>query len=156
MSTQPAAEASKRIVRDTVRDGLRDATGDSSFAFEDPLGADRSSASEYVVTSFPSRDVEYPHVVVSEGGQSGGRLDSRVDLHENDFDVQAQVYGRSKTEAMNLRDQLKEWFQASTDTFRSAGWVEVELVSSNPIEHESDVGQKAFQLTYTGTLYTTT
>lgn len=156
MSTQQAHEASKKIVRDTVRDGLRSATSDGSFALQDPLGSDRSGGSEFILTSFPDRDVEYPHVIVREGGMSGGRLDSRVDLHENDFDVQVQVHGRSQTEAMNLRGQVREWFQASYETLRDAGWTDVELVSSSPTDHESDVSTESLQLTYTGTLYTTT
>lgn len=156
MSTQQAHEASKKIVRDTIRDGLRSATSDGSFALQDPLGSNRSADTEFILTSFPSRDPEYPHIVVEEQGMSGGRLDSRVDLNENDFDVRARCFGRSTTEAMNLRDQVREWFQASYETLRDAGYTDVELVSTNPIEHESDVSQKAFQLTYTGNLYTTT
>lgn len=154
MSTQPAAEASKKIVRDTIRDGLRDAVDDGEYALEDPR--DERSDSELILTDFPSRDVEYPHVIVAEGGQTGGRLDSRVDLWETTFDVSVQCFGRSTTEAMNLRDQVREWFQAAYETLRDAGYTDVELASTSPIEHESDVSQKAFQLTYTGTLYTTT
>lgn len=153
MSTQPADVASKKIVNDTVRDGLQSALTDATYALTDPRS---TREHDFVVTALPDPDPEYPHIVVSEGGMSGGRADSRVDLNQNDFDVQVQTLGRSTTEAMNLRGQVREWFQANYDTFRSAGWTDVELVSSSPISHEDDVDQKAFQVTYTGELWTET
>lgn len=156
MSTQPAGSASTAIVRDTVRDGLRSATSDSGFEFSDPLGSNRDADTEFVLTSFPDRDAQYPHVVVLEAGDSRSRPDSRVDLQSGPFDVRVECYGRSSTESMNLRDDIREWFQGSYATFRDAGWTEVELVSSTAISHESDVSSEAFQLTYSGTLYTTT
>lgn len=156
MSTQPAGSASEKIVRDTIRDGLRSATSDTAFELSDPLGSGRSADTEFVLTSFPSRTVEYPHVIVLEGGDTGGRLDSRVDLFEHDYDVRVEIYGRSTTEAMTLRDDVKEWFQASLDTLRSNGYTDVRLVGTSPLSHEDDVALKAYQLTYTGTLYTTT
>lgn len=154
MSVQPAAEASTAIVRDTIRDGLRDAVDDTAHAFDDPRSS--RNGSRFVVTSYPDRNTEHPHVVVTEAGDTGGRLDSRVDLVEHDFDVRAEIHARSSTETFNIRDALRAWFQASVESFRSAGWHDVEIVSTTPIDHQGDVDLKAWQITYTGTLYTET
>lgn len=154
MSTQPAGDASEAIVVDTVRDGLRSAASGATYDLTDPEAGSRGDDAPFVVTSFPDRNVHYPHVVVREVGSSGGRLDSRVDLWENNYDVRAEVYARSSTEMFTLRDDLKAWFQASYEAFRSAGWTDVEQASSTPMNFEGDVQLNTWQITYTGTLYT--
>lgn len=156
MSTQPAGDASEVIVVDTIRDGLRAAASGTTYDLTDPEDGNRGDDAPFAVTSRPDRDPHYPHVVALEAGMSGGRLDSRVDLHENQYDVRIEVFARSDTEMYNLRDDVRQWFQANHDTFRDAGWTDVGIASNSPMNWEGDVQLSSWQITYTGTLYTTT
>lgn len=152
MTTLDAGEASKTIVRDTIRDGLRAAADDPDAVLDDPR-SDRDG-SRFALTSYPNRNVEYPHIVVREIGVSGGRRDSRVDLWQSDLSVRIELLGRSATEAMNLRDGVRAWFQASFEELHGAGWVDVSLDSSTGMNWERDPDVSAKQLTYSGTVYT--
>lgn len=156
MSTVPPGEQSKTICRDTIRDGLRAAATDSAQPLDDPedSGSGRGDGSEFVLTSYPSRNVTYPHVVVREVGDSGGRLDSRSDLWLHDYSVRVELLARSATEAMNLRDGVKAWFQQNVDTLRDAGFVDVGIDSATPMNYEGDASVDALQVTYSGDLYT--
>lgn len=153
MSTVPPGQASRQIVRDTIRDGLRAAATDAGYTLDDPHAGSRDG-SEFVLTSFPDRDTQHPHVVVREVGDSGERRDSRVDLWLHDYQVRAECFGRSATEAMKLRAGVKEWFQVEYETLRDAGFVDVGIDSSTPMEHESQPSVDALQVTYSGDLYT--
>jgi len=163
MSTVPPGKASLTICRDTIRDGLRaaadanygDGYGDSysdGYTLDDPLSP--RSDSQFVLTSFPDRRVEYPHIVVREVGDTGDRRDSRADLWLHDYSVRLECFGRSATEAFNLRAGAKEWMQQNYTTLRDAGFVDVGLDSSTPMNWEGDQGITALQVTYSGDLYT--
>lgn len=164
MSTVPPGKASEQIVRDTIRDGLRAAAvaGYSSgyagsygegWTLDDPREGSRNG-SQFVLTSYPDRNVEYPHIVVREVGDSADRRDSRVDLWLHNYSVRVEMLGRSATEAYMLRGGVKAWFQRNYDTLRDNGYVDVGLDSSTPMNWESDPGVTALQVTYSGDLYT--
>jgi hypothetical protein len=155
MSTVPPGQASRKIVRDVIREGLRaastenygDGYGNSysdAWTLDDPLDP----------RSFPDRNVEYPHIVAREVGDSGERRDSRADLWLHNYTVRLEVYARSATEAFVLRGGVKEWMQRNFDTLRDNGYVDVGLDSSTPMNYEGDPGVEALQVTYTGDLYT--
>lgn len=162
MSTVPPGKASETILRDTIRNGLRDAAASSygensgvdygGFLLDDPQAP--RDGSQFVLTSYPDRRVEYPHVIVREVGDSAERRDSRTDLWLHDYTVRVEVLGRSSTEAFMLRDGVKEWFQRSFGTLRDAGYVDVALDSATPMNWESDPNVTALQVTYSGDLYT--
>lgn len=152
MSTVPPGKAGEQIVRDTIRDGLRSTATDDATTLDDPH-APRGD-SQFVLTSYPDRNVEYPHVIVREVGDTGDRRDSRVDLWLHNYSVRVELLGRSATEAYMLRGGVKAWFQRNHDALRDAGFVDVGLDSSTPMNWESDPGVTALQVTYTGDLYT--
>lgn len=164
MSTVPPGKASETIVRDTIRDGLRAAALESygggygssysdGFTLDDPLEGSRNG-SQFVLTSYPDRNVEYPHIIVREVGDSGDRRDSRVDLWLHNYTVRVELLGRSATEAFMLRDGVKEWMQREYDVLRDAGFVDVGLDGSTPMNWDGDPNVTALQLTYAGDLYT--
>jgi len=152
MSTVPPGKASETIVRDTIRDGLRSAATDETATLDDP-NAPRDD-SQFVLTSYPDRRVEYPHIVVREVGDSGERRDSRTDLWLHNYTVRVELLGRSATEAMNMRAGVKAWFQRNYAALRDAGFVDVALDGSTPMNWEGDQSVSALQVTYTGDLYT--
>lgn len=153
MSTVEHGKESEELVRDTIRDGLRAAAGDENFdELVDPR-APRSDSSRFVLTSFPSRNIAYPHIILREAADSSRRRGSEADLWEHNYAVRAELFGRSSTEAMHLRSGVKRWFGANWQALREVGYHDVG-VESSPMSWEANPNVIALQVTATGDLYT--
>lgn len=151
MSTVPPADQATTIVRDTIVSGLRSAAADSGYALSDPIAGSRSG--EFVLAGFLDQS-EYPHLVVREADDEGGRPDSRDGVWEHRYDVRIDCLATSRDEAFDLRDGVREWFQVDTTTLRSAGYEDVEISSSTPLSWDDTNGVASCQLEYSGTVYT--
>lgn len=160
MSTVQPGREFEAIVRDTVRDGLRNAQDDPDALFSDasdrsrPAVPDKDGPSALVLTSFPSRAVTYPHVVVKEGGDSGELVDQRVDLWRDSYSVTFEHYGRSATEVGKLVGGTRAWVKNNVSTLRDAGLHDISLGETRDINHFEDVRTNAKAFTLSGTLYT--
>lgn len=160
MSTVQPGREFEAIVRDCIRDGLRSAQDDPSYIFSDagdrdrPAVPDNDGPSALVVTSFPSRAVTYPHVVVKEKGDSAERPDSRTNLWRHNYSVTFECHGRSATEVGKLIGGARAWVQNNIPTIRDAGLHDVSIGDPRDIQHFEDVRTNVKAFSISGTLYT--
>lgn len=126
-----AGSLSASIVRDLIRDSLRDAFGSGELT--DPRAGERPSGEEFVLTSYPDRDVMPPIIVVEEENDSASRIDARQAVHSHDYDVSLEIQDPNQTYLKNLRDGIRGHVLTNTIELGEQGFMEISIVNSTPV-----------------------
>jgi len=72
----------------------------------DPLGANRSSDTRFVMLSFPERKVEYPHIILSHNGGAGERLGVPGNMLEYELRLTITVLSKSTKQRDDIADAV--------------------------------------------------
>lgn len=161
MSTVTSGLEFEEVVVDVLRDGLRAAIDDDEYLFEDADDRNRpvdpgpsDEVSALVLTSFPSRHVTYPHVVVREVGASSEQMDNRADVWRDNYTVRFECYGRSSTEAGKFAGGVRGWLKNNKRELRDAGFHDPSISDTSDMQHFEEVRTGAKKVTLSGRLYT--
>lgn len=151
----PRSSLSETINRDLFRDELREASGPES---DDPeiidYGYDERPEGEHLAyTGRPDRNLVYPLLIVEEGGDTGVRPDRRSSLHEHAYDVRVTIQHNNKTQLMQLRDQLRGWFEGNIMLLQTNGFEDPEL-SIQPATFPADARVHEIEATFSGIVNT--
>ena len=148
-----SSSLSTAIIRDLFRDGLRAAiaTGDIS----DPSSARRNGAAPMVLTEFPDQGLLYPHIIVSEASDVGGRPDSRADLWQHTYAVGIEIHAKSSTQMFRIRDEVRAWVERNVDTLNTAGFTDPQISPGIPMTWDQGEEIRRWKFVVKGTVYTT-
>ena len=147
-------EMSKTVILTIFRDGLLAAAADVGQPLEDPIELTRPEKSKFVLATIPMREVNYPHIVVSEDNDSAKRLDQRSCLLEHRYNVRALIRAETNTHIYKIRDGVRAWFQENYEQIRLAGFTDGEIIGSRPITWDETSLVKEWQMIFTGLVYT--
>lgn len=165
MTTNPTLDPddySRALIQETIRPGLETHL---ETAFNDPHAAKRGTAitdqpgewPPLVVTALPEGGrTLYPHVVVSEGGDSAGPIDARQAFSQHDFTVGVELHGETTTQMFNLRGLARGWFLRNRDTLRDAGFAieSPDNISGNAASWDPTSKTVSWSLTVEGLIHT--
>ena len=119
-----------RITVDILKPQLIIAEAAVDFVLTDPIKATRRTASSFILTSYPKRDVQYPHIVLSTVGDSGEAIDKREAMYEHQQSVRHQVLG-TKTHCYNAISGLNEFYQRKRLDLSALGLAEGKIVNTS-------------------------
>lgn len=153
MSVIEVAKLSETVILTLIRDKMRDDILDPTIPLNDPKSQVRGDRAPMIMTSYPTVGVFYPHVVLEEFNQSGGRLDSRVDLFQTDFSVKISILADTNTELYRLKDQVRDWIQRNLTYLNRQGFAEVRIASTTPTNFDEDATVKSFEIIIVGQVY---
>ncbi len=144
---------SAAIIRDLFRDGLRAAVAAGDIF--DPSSAGRKGAAPMIMTELPDRGLLYPHIIVSEASDVGGRPDSRADLWQHTYAVGIEIHAKSSTQMFRLRDEVRAWVETHVDALNAAGFTDPQISPGIPMTWDQSEEIRRWKFVVKGTVYTT-
>ena len=146
---------SRDIILNLIRNRMRTDLDNPDIPLTDPKKEQRGTNAPMIMTSFPMVNVFFPHVIVEEFGMLGDRLDSRVDLFENDYSVIFSIHAETNHEVVTLKDQVRDWIQRNIEFLNRSGYCEIEFTSVPRASFEMDQTIRTEEVVITGKAYTT-
>lgn len=148
-------DMSTEVIIGIFRDGLSAAAADTGQPLTDYGIATRPPKSKFVLTTMPSRYVHYPHIVVEEGGVTGGRIDRRASkLMKWDYTVIITIRASTNTHIYKIRDSIRAWMQDNYEAIRLAGFTDLLISGSGRTTWDETPLVKEFVLNVRGKVYT--
>ena len=108
---------------------------------------------KFVLTSFPSTLIHYPHIIVQENNNQLRRMDARVDQQEGPYSVKLTLKAKNNDHIFSIRDGLKAWLHDSYVTLRDGGFTEPSLDNAIPTRWDPTGKIKTMEMVITGTVY---
>ena len=68
----------------------------------DPISGSRNSASKFVLTNHPTRNIEWPHIIVKQGNITSRRLGLASEQQFVNMPFEVRIWGRNQTEKDSL------------------------------------------------------
>lgn len=153
-------EYSKQLLQNKIRPDIESYLASN---FTDPESGKRGTSISgepgewppLVVTALPEGGrVLYPHVVISEQGDSADRPDPARELSQHDFAVDIEIHGTTTTQMFNLRDTIRGWFLRNRESLEDdAGFAEPSL-DGNTADWDPTSRTSTYQLTLEGLVHT--
>ena len=154
--TIAADELSIEIIQDGFRAELQDYADDATTSLEDPHASRGSKTPPFVLTSYPSTDPVYPHLIVEESDDDAGPIDQRrSEFTQHDFTVQITIEARSSTEKFALKDAVRGFLQDRRPALRDRGFAELSW-SGTSADWDPTSDTTSWQVTVSGLVHTTT
>lgn len=149
-------DLSKKVVVDIFKKGLQAAVISGDYALTDPAGTNRPDKSKFIVTSMPTTDVYYPHIVVEESDASGSRLDTRQSkLMNYKFQITITIRAKSNTHIFAIKDGIREWLQKAWGDIKDAGYADLKIQGGGPTTWDTTSLVKEAKIIINGNTYTT-
>ena len=150
-------DLSNEIIVKIFRNGLLAAAVSGSFALTDPSASKRvGTNSKFVVTSFPTRKVIYPVIVVRETSAPGFRPDSHHSkLMEWPYQVGITIRAETSTQLFPLTNAVRQWIQKKWDDIKNQGFYDMEVQASGDITWDTTSLVKEFTMYVNGIVFTT-
>ena len=149
--TLDPSEHSKQLIQETIRPEL--ATWLDQH-FNDTRDRTEDTTPPLVVTALPGGGrVTYPHVVLQETDDSAEAIDQRLAFNQHDFQLTAEIHGRSSTEMFNLRGLVRGYFLSNREALGGDGFAELDI-SGNPASWDATAKVVSWELTVSGLVHT--
>ncbi|MCU4743460.1 hypothetical protein [Natronoglomus mannanivorans] len=153
--TIPAGDLTTEVIQNGFRAELQSYADEEGTPLEDPLAPRGDKTPAFVLTSEPSTNPRYPHIIVEESDDSAAPIDRRQSAFiQHDFAVMITVEARSSTEKFALKDAVRHFLQAREDALRDRGFAEP-TISATPADWDSTSSTSSWQATVSGLVHTT-
>lgn len=141
-----------RITIDIIKPLLLAAQLDSGYQLDDPVSS-RAFDSNFILSAYPKRTVEYPHIILEDISTTGKRIDLREVLQENKATIRIMVRSLKNTHAFQIMAGVREAIQRGTDTLNAAGFVAPTITGTSSTTMEGEDKIFVQTLTVQGTIY---
>lgn len=154
--TIEASDLTTEVIQNGFRAELQDYADDGTTPLTDPIDAERGSKTPpFVLTSEPSTNPLYPHLIVEEADDQAAPIDQRhSEFHQHDFAVQIIVEARTSTEKFAIKDAVRQFIQDREDALKARGFAPQD-VSASPADWDPTSSTTSWQATVTGLVHTT-
>jgi len=147
---------SKTIILDLLRDKMRADLDDPNIPLKDPKKETRGDKAPFILTSYPTTNVYFPHVIIGELTYSGNRLDAREDLFQGNFSVRISIHADTNTHLFQIKDAVRDWLQRNVTYLNRQGFTELQFDGSSPMDFDFTATVKQYEIILKGKVYTTT
>lgn len=165
MSSNPTLDAatfSKQLIQDEIRPALSTYLGNNFTDPQankrgDPIPDEPGTWPPLVVTALPGGGrVLYPHVVVQEGDDSAGPIDTRHDFDQHDFTVDVEIHGTTSTQMFNLRGMVRGYFLDNREALKDAGFAMEgdDAISGSSADWDPTSKTASWSMSVTGLVHT--
>lgn len=141
-----------RIDEDIVKPALEAAAASGDYSLDDPATS-RPTGSKFILTSYPTRAVQYPYVVIEMMSTSGGRIDKRETLFQYDVTIRFLVRGKTKTHCHNIINGIAEVIHEDWRDFAESGLSELKITGSSSVLWDSTTKIYTRTLTIQGLVF---
>lgn len=118
----------------------------------DPIASGRSSESKFVLTAFPHKTVNLPHIVVQITGMRTTVLGQASEMVRLDANMEVRVWARRISERDSLSQDVIEYLRDNTLTvttgFADQEMHDLSLDSSQPVDDPEPEGAKSMVLNF--------
>ena len=156
MSVIPTKNLSKYVLTTLIRDKMRTDALDSNIPLTDPKEHTRGDNAPFILTSYPTTNVFYPHIIINEIGYGGQRLDAREDFFGGTMKLAFKIYAETNTHLFQIKDQIRDWLQRHVTYFNRQGFTELQFDSSVDTTWDEMATVKTMEITVSAKPYTTT
>jgi len=113
----------------------------------DPIAATRGSSSQFVMTSYPKKSVEYPLITIKTKDVKAKRAGMQTTNMDLTFNVEIRVWARNEKEKdtlfTNILNRLKNIQFTTTTGSEANGLHDFTILSSVEIDEDGDQGIKS-------------
>lgn len=145
---------SDKVVRELIAGGLSSAASDANQPLTDPQAASRAGKAPFVMTSFPSQNALFPHVVVAEANRIGGRIDPAAGVSRYDYSTRIGIHVTQVTNLFSIRDGILHWAEDQFVELGTAGFSDPRVVSSTSTTWDPTSRTKDWEIVLQGTVHT--
>lgn len=117
----------------------------------DPISGTRASDTRFVVTTYPERKAEYPHVIVYQVDGDGHRVGGNATMFRYTLLISIDVQSKSTKQLDEICDDVLNQMRQGLQTFHDYGMIAMRLPSFprwNPMPEGTQVHRKSMEYAF--------
>jgi hypothetical protein len=129
-----------------MRDLLNFLKTDLSSNISDPIARSRGSGSDFIMTSYPQREVKYPLITIKITNLEANRSGMQITALDIKMNIEIRIWARNEKEKDTIYNQIMNRLaniQFTTTGSEANDFHDFSILSSTEVDEPGDIGIKS-------------